>query len=83
MAKLKHADRLITMRCTVCKRRNYYTNKNKKLVERKIELQKFCDWCRVKTLHKEARIPESRDLAGKNALGLYGMEDGRIFLIKI
>jgi ribosomal protein L33 len=26
------------------------------LVERKIELQKFCDWCRVKTLHKEARI---------------------------
>jgi large subunit ribosomal protein L33 len=56
MAKLKHADRLITMRCTKCKRRNYYTNKNKKLVERKIELQKFCDWCRVKTVHKEAKI---------------------------
>lgn len=56
MAKIKHADRLITMRCTVCKRRNYYTNKNKKVVERKIELQKFCEWCRAKTLHKEARI---------------------------
>src|SRR5579872_3126971 len=26
MAKAKRADSLITMRCTVCKRRNYYTH---------------------------------------------------------
>jgi len=56
MAKVKRADRLITLRCSVCKRRNYYTNKNKKQVERKIELNKFCDWCRAHTPHKEARI---------------------------
>jgi len=56
MAKVKRADRLITLRCSICKRRNYYTSKNKKLVERKIEFQKFCNWCRAKTLHKEARI---------------------------
>ena len=55
MAKIKHADRLITMRCSVCKRRNYYTNKKKKLVERKIELQKFCNWCRAQKPHKEAK----------------------------
>ena len=56
MAKVKYADNLITMRCTVCKRRNYYTHRNKKQVERKIELKKFCNWCRKQTPHKEARI---------------------------
>ena len=56
MAKVKRADKLITLRCNVCKRRNYYVGKNKKTVERKIELKKFCDWCRVKTVHKEGRI---------------------------
>jgi large subunit ribosomal protein L33 len=56
MAKIKYADNLLTLRCTVCKRKNYYTRKNKKLVERKIELKKFCKWCRKQTLHKEARI---------------------------
>jgi ribosomal protein L33 len=25
-------------------------------VERKIELKKFCNWCRLETTHKEARI---------------------------
>ena len=56
MAKVKRADRLITLRCSVCKRRNYYTNKNKKQVERKIEYKKYCKWCKKATLHKEARI---------------------------
>ena len=55
MAKIKRADMLITLRCTVCKRRTYYTRKNKKQVERKIELKKYCKWCRKMTLHKEAR----------------------------
>lgn len=56
MAKVKRSDRLITLRCSTCKRRNYYTNKNKKQVERKIEYAKFCKWCRAKTVHKEGRI---------------------------
>lgn len=56
MAKVKRADNLITLRCTVCKRRTYYTRKNKKKVERKIELKKFCNWCRKSTPHKEARL---------------------------
>jgi len=56
MAKVKRADMLITMRCTICKRKNSYTRKNKKQVERKIELKKYCPWCRKSTIHKEARI---------------------------
>ncbi len=56
MAKVKRSDNLITLRCSVCKRRNYYSHKNKKTVERKVELKKFCKWCRKQTVHKEGRI---------------------------
>ena len=48
-------DRLIKLNCTKCKRTNYWSSKNKKLVERKIELKKFCKWCRIQTIHKEAK----------------------------
>lgn len=51
--KSKYSENLITLRCSVCKRRNYYTRKNKRKVERKIELKKHCKWCRKHTLHKE------------------------------
>lgn len=48
-------DRLIKLQCSKCKRINYWTEKNKKLVTRKIELKKFCKWCRASTTHKEAK----------------------------
>lgn len=56
MAKVKYADNLIGLRCEVCKRRNYYVHKNKKQVERKIQLKKYCQWCRKNTPHKEVKI---------------------------
>ena len=56
MAKIKYADRLIGLKCVTCGRRNYYTRKNKKTVERKIQLNKHCTWCRAKTVHKEVRL---------------------------
>lgn len=56
MAKVKRSDKLIVLKCDACKRRNYYTTKNKKKVERKIEYQKYCRWCRKKTKHKEGKI---------------------------
>ncbi|MEK7608322.1 MAG: 50S ribosomal protein L33 [Patescibacteria group bacterium] len=56
MAKAKYADNLIGLKCGVCSRRNYYTRKNKKKVERKIQLKKFCAWCRKQTAHKEGKI---------------------------
>ncbi|HEY4497038.1 MAG TPA: 50S ribosomal protein L33 [Candidatus Paceibacterota bacterium] len=55
MAK-KFSEHLIRLKCSKCKRANYYTRKNKKVVERKIELSKFCSWCRKRTTHKEAKV---------------------------
>jgi large subunit ribosomal protein L33 len=48
-------DQLIKLTCTVCGHINYWTRKNKKLVERKIELKKYCKHCRKQTKHKEAK----------------------------
>ncbi|MCR4284254.1 MAG: 50S ribosomal protein L33 [Parcubacteria group bacterium CG10_big_fil_rev_8_21_14_0_10_38_31] len=46
---------LIKLQCTECKRVNYWSRKNKKLVERKIELNKFCKWCKAHKKHKEIK----------------------------
>jgi len=35
---------------------NYYTHKNKKTVEKKLELKKYCRWCRAHTKHTETKI---------------------------
>lgn len=56
MAKSKYADKLIALKCSVCAMRNYYTRKNRKSVERKIEYKKYCKKCRKSTTHKEVRI---------------------------
>lgn len=48
-------DHLIKLACKDCKRVNYYSRKNKKTVERKIELNKFCKWCKKTTVHKEIK----------------------------
>lgn len=48
-------DKLIKIQCTKCKRVNYWSRKNKKKVERKIELKKYCKWCKKHTEHKEAK----------------------------
>jgi len=48
-------DRLIKLSCEKCKHINYWSEKNKKKVERKIELQKFCEWCKKRTAHKESK----------------------------
>ncbi|MCK5095820.1 MAG: 50S ribosomal protein L33 [Candidatus Pacebacteria bacterium] len=48
-------NQLIKLQCTKCKNLNYWSRKNKKLVVRKIELEKYCNTCRAKTLHKEIK----------------------------
>ena len=45
----------ILLACTECKRRNYATVKNKKNTTGRVELKKFCPWCRAHTVHREAR----------------------------
>ena len=48
-------ERLIKLACATCKRINYWSSKNKKLVTKKIELKKYCRWCRKQVLHKEMK----------------------------
>lgn len=46
----------IKLQCQECKRVNYYTRKSKQLKnERKLEMKKFCKWCRKQTIHKEGK----------------------------
>ncbi|MDR0886851.1 MAG: 50S ribosomal protein L33 [Clostridiales Family XIII bacterium] len=45
----------VTLECTVCKQRNYDTMKNKKNNPERIELNKYCKFCRKETLHKETK----------------------------
>ncbi|HAF06891.1 MAG: 50S ribosomal protein L33 [bacterium] len=46
---------IITMVCSECKRKNYMTTKNKKKQTNKLELKKYCKFCKKHTLHKEAK----------------------------
>ena len=45
----------ITLRCEECKQRNYNTMKNKKNTSGKVELQKYCPFCRKHTTHRETK----------------------------
>jgi len=46
---------IITLACTECKRRNYTSTKNKKTVTERLELKKYCKFCRRHTAHKEIK----------------------------
>ena len=46
---------IITLECTVCKRRNYLTKKNKKKTPGRLELKKYCRFCRKHTPHRETK----------------------------
>jgi len=46
---------VITLECTACRRRNYSTTKNIKTIKERIELKKYCRWCKKHTLHKETK----------------------------
>ncbi len=45
----------IILACTECKRRNYTSTKNKKRTTGKLELKKYCPFCRKHILHKETK----------------------------
>ncbi|MFY9458005.1 MAG: 50S ribosomal protein L33 [Candidatus Spechtbacterales bacterium] len=48
-------DNLVKLECVKCKEINYFTTRNKKTVEKKLELKKFCKSCRAHHAHKESR----------------------------
>ena len=45
----------ITLACSECKQRNYDTKKNKKNDPDRLEMNKYCRFCRKHTLHKETK----------------------------
>ncbi|NQU95731.1 MAG: 50S ribosomal protein L33 [Candidatus Omnitrophica bacterium] len=46
---------IITFECTQCKRRNYTSFKNKKQNPTRLELSKYCRFCRKHIKHKEIK----------------------------
>lgn len=45
----------VTLACTECKRRNYITSKNKKNTPDRLEMKKYCSFCKTHTVHKESK----------------------------
>jgi len=48
-------DNMIKMECGGCKRINYHSHKNKKMLKNRLELSKFCKWCKKHVTHKETK----------------------------
>ncbi len=46
---------IITLQCLECKNRNYTTTRNKKEKPEKLQIKKYCRFCRKHTLHKEIK----------------------------
>ena len=48
-------DNMIKLECSVCKRINYFSTKNKKMLKNRLEMGKFCKHCKKHTPHKETK----------------------------
>lgn len=56
MAKKGKGARVkITLACEECKQRNYDTMKNKKNDNERLEMEKYCPFCKKHTKHKETK----------------------------
>jgi len=45
---------MIALACSVCKRQNYMSSKNKTNTPDKLVLKKYCKFCKKTTEHKES-----------------------------
>ena len=45
----------ITLACTECNQRNYDKKKNKKNDPDRLEMKKYCKFCKKHTVHKETK----------------------------
>ena len=55
-SKKKGAVEIIALQCSECKRKNYTTTKNRKNIQGKLELSKYCPFDHKHTLHKETKV---------------------------
>ena len=48
---------IIILACAECKRRNYTFKKNRKkgVPQKKLEIKKYCKFCRAQTVHKQTK----------------------------
>jgi len=46
---------MVVMACSECKRRNYNTQKNKQKTTDRLELSKYCRFCRCHRSHRETK----------------------------
>jgi large subunit ribosomal protein L33 len=49
------AREIITFQCSECKNRNYTSTKNKKTTTGRLEMKKFCPYCRKHHAHRETK----------------------------
>lgn len=45
----------VTLACEDCKQRNYITKKNKRNTPDRLEMKKYCRFCRKHTTHRETK----------------------------
>lgn len=50
----------IRFKCSECNRLNYVSRKNIKNTTDKIELKKYCKFCRKSTIHKEVKVERGK-----------------------
>ncbi|MFA6105353.1 MAG: 50S ribosomal protein L33 [Patescibacteria group bacterium] len=48
-------DNMVKFECSSCKRINYFSSKNKKILKNRLELSKFCRHCKKHVAHKETK----------------------------
>ena len=48
-------DNMIKLECAECKRVNYNSRKNKKIIKERLQMNKFCKSCGKHTPHKETK----------------------------
>lgn len=53
MAAINRAK--VAFECTECKHRNYDSMKNKKNDPERLQLKKYCPFCKKHTVHKESK----------------------------
>ena len=54
-SKKKKKDKRVKFECTECKRVNYFSQKNKTNVPDRLELSKYCRFCKKHVPHKETK----------------------------
>mgnify|MGYP003386555282 CR=1 FL=1 len=62
MTKIKNVRKFITIECVECRKNlfstgvsRYITSKNKRNTPKKLEILKYCKFCKKHTLHKEIK----------------------------